>query len=453
MHSFAPSILREYDIRGPVGDNLGEADAHALGRSFATRVRRGGGSRVAVGRDGRLTSPALEAALVEGLTKGGVDVVRIGLGPSPMLYFAEATLPVDGGIQVTASHNPKQDNGFKMVLGHRSFWGEDIRGLAAISAAGDWTDGHGALDEVAVLPAYVARLMQGYGGGAFRVGWDCGNGAAGPAVEALTAVLPGEHHLLHTTPDGDFPHHHPDPADAANMADLQALVAREKLDFGVAFDGDGDRIGVVCGRGRILYGDQVLALLAGPLLRELPGATIIADVKASDALFAQVAALGGVPRMSKTGHSAIKSMMLAIGAPLAGEMSGHIFFGQDFYGHDDALYAAVRLIRAVHLSGRSLTEMVDALPQYVGTPDLRFAVPDARKEAVIAEVIARLEANGADLDRTDGARVRTADGWWLLRASNTQGALTVRAEARNQAALDRLLAEVDAQLAASGIHR
>lgn len=395
----------------------------------------------------------LEAALVAGLRTGGVDVVRIGLGPSPMLYFAEATLPVDGGIQVTASHNPKHHNGFKMVLGHRSFWGDDIRSLAAIAAAGDWTEGEGQVGEAAVLPAYVARLMQGYGGGAFRIGWDCGNGAAGPAVEALTAVLPGEHHLLHTEPDGNFPNHHPDPAEAANLADLQALIARERLDFGVAFDGDGDRIGVVCGRGRILWGDQILALLAEPLLREMPGATIIADVKASDALFGRVAALGGVPCMWKTGHSAIKSRMLALGAPLAGEMSGHIFFGQDFYGHDDALYAAIRLVRAVHLSGRSLTELVDALPQYVATPDLRIAVPDARKAAVVEDVLARLEADGADPDRTDGARVRTADGWWLLRASNTQGALTVRAEAKDRAGLDRLLAQVDGQLAASGIRR
>ena len=453
VHSFAPSALREYDIRGAVPDVLGEADAYAVGRSFATCVRRAGGSRVAVGRDGRLSSPMLEAALVNGLTGGGVDVTRVGLGPSPMLYYAEATLGVDGGIHVTGSHNPKHHNGFKMVLRHRSFWGGDIRDLAVIAAAGDWTEGEGAVSEAAVLPAYVERLMQGYGGGVFRIGWDCGNGAAGPAVKALTAVLPGEHHLLHAEPDGNFPNHHPDPAEAENLADLQALVAREALDFGVAFDGDGDRIGLVCGRGRILWGDQILALLVEPLLAELPGATIIADVKASQTLFDRVAALGGIPCMWKTGHSAIKSKMVETGAPLAGELSGHIFFGQDYYGFDDALYAAVRLIRAIHRAGRSLTEMVDAMPQRVATPDLRIMVDEERKTAVIDEVMARLQADGADVDRTDGARVRTADGWWLLRASNTQGALTVRAEADGQAGLERLLAEVDAQLKVSGVTR
>jgi phosphomannomutase len=453
-HRFHPSVLREYDIRGIVGQTLGEDDATALGRGFATRVRAAGGTRIAVGRDGRTTSPMLEAALVRGLTAGGVDVVRIGVGPSPMLYYAEAQgvdgRGVDGGIQVTGSHNPKDHNGFKMVLGHRSFWGADIAALAADDA---WSEGTGTVTDAAVLPAYVERLMAGYGGGAFRIGWDCGNGAAGPAVEALTAALPGEHHLLFTEVDGEFPHHHPDPTEEANLADLKRLVAEKDLDLGLAFDGDGDRIGVVDARGRVLWGDQILMLLAEPLLAELPGATIIADVKASGALFDRIAALGGRAVMAKTGHSAIKTRMVETGAPLAGEMSGHIFFGQDYYGFDDALYAAVRLIRAIHLSGRTLAELVDAMPALVATPDLRIPVPETRKGAVVEEVRARLAATGARVDDTDGVRVTTADGWWLLRVSNTQGAVTVRAEAADKPALDRLLAEVDACLAASGVIR
>ena len=453
-HRFHPSILREYDIRGIVGQTLGEDDAYGVGRGFATRVRATGGGRVAVGRDGRMTSPMLEAALVRGLVAGGVDVVRIGVSPSPMLYYAEAQeidgLGVDGGIQVTGSHNPADHNGFKMVLGHRSFWGADIAALANLDR---WSMGTGSVSDADVLPAYVERLMAGYGGGAYRIGWDCGSGAAGPAVEALTALLPGDHHLLFTTVDGTFPHHHPDPSEEANLADLKRLIATERLDFGLAFDGDGDRIGVVDARGRVLWGDQILMLLAEPLLAELPGATIIADVKSSQALFDRIAALGGRPVTGKTGHSAIKSAMVELGAPLAGELSGHIFFGQDYYGFDDALYAAVRLIRAIHLSGRSLAELVDAMPALVSTPDLRVPVAETRKVAVVEEVRARLAAMGASVDATDGVRVTTVDGWWLLRASNTQGAVTVRAEGADHAALDRLLADVDAALAASGVAR
>ncbi len=453
VHVLAPAILREYDIRGTVGRNLGPADAVAIGRSFATRVRRAGGTRVAVGRDGRLSSPELEAALVEGLAAGGVDVVRIGIGPTPMLYYAEATLDVDAGVHVTGSHNPRDDNGFKMVLGHRSFYGADVADLARLAAAGDWSEGAGTVTEVEVCEAYVGRLMAGYAGGRFRIGWDCGNGAAGPAVERLIAQLPGEHHLLYAEVDGRFPNHHPDPTEEVNLADLKALVREHGLDFGIAFDGDGDRIGAVDGEGRVLWGDQLLGLLIEPVLAELRGATVVADVKSSQYVFDRIEALGGTAVMGATGHSLMKEAMLAHHAPIAGELSGHIFFGHGWYGFDDALYAAVQLIRAVHLSGRSLTELRSAMPPLVNTPDLRFAVDPARKFAVIDEVRARLEARGVAVVAIDGVRVTTPLGWWLLRASNTQDALTVRAEAANQGALDTLLAQVDAELAASGVTR
>ena len=452
-HVFDPTSLREYDIRGVVGKALGPDDAYAIGRGFATCVRRAGGRKVAVGYDGRLSSPALEEALLRGLRESGVDVVRIGLGPTPMLYYAEATLAVDGGIQITGSHNPAEYNGFKMVLGHRPFFGADIQQLGQMGAAGDWETGSGAVSNVEIMDDYVARLLKDFSGRSFRIGWDAGNGAAGPIVERLVRTLPGEHHLLYTDVDGRFPNHHPDPTEEKNLADLKALVADKALDFGVAFDGDGDRIGAIDGAGRVIWGDQLLAILAEPVLRREPGATIIADVKASQALFDRVAELGGTPCMWKTGHSLIKTKMKETHAPLAGEMSGHIFFAQGYYGFDDAQYAAIRLIEAVSELGGSLTALRGAMPKVINTPEMRFQVDESRKFAVIDEVLDRLETEGADVNRTDGARVNTPDGWWLLRASNTQDVLVARAEARSQEGLDRLMAQIDGQLAASGLER
>jgi phosphomannomutase len=453
-HRFNPTSLREYDIRGVIGRTLGEDDAYALGRSFGTLVRRQGGSNaVVVGRDGRESSPALEAALVRGLTESGVDVVRVGVGPTPMLYYAEAELDVGGGIQITGSHNPPEYNGFKMVLGHGAFFGERIQEVGRMAADADWEQGQGSVRNEEVLDRYVDRLLQGFDGAAYRIGWDAGNGAAGPAVEKLTAKLPGEHHLLYTKIDSRFPNHHPDPTDERNLEDLKRLVRDKGLDFGVAFDGDGDRIGAVDGEGRVVRADQLLAFLAEPVLQAVPGATIIADVKTSQALFDRVAELGGTPCMWKTGHSLIKSKMKEMGAPLAGEMSGHIFFAHEFYGFDDALYAAVRLIRAVSRMGGSLTALRSAMPDVVNTPEMRFQVDEARKFRVVEEVLDRLSENGAKVDRTDGARVTTADGWWLLRASNTQDVLVARAEAADEAGLDRLIAQIDEQLALSGVER
>ena len=452
-HQFDPSALREYDIRGVVGQTLGEGDAYALGRSFATIVRREGGRRVAVGRDGRESSLAFEGALVRGLNESGVDAVRVGVGPTPMLYYAEAELDVDGGIQITGSHNPPEYNGFKMVLAHGPFFGEQIIELGDLSAAGDWEEGSGDATDYEILESYVERLLRDYDGGDFRIGWDAGNGAAGPAIEKLTARLPGEHHLLYTDIDSRFPNHHPDPTDEANLEDLKALIRDRKLDFGFAFDGDGDRIGAVDGEGRVIWGDQLLAILAVPVLEALPGATIIADVKASQALFDRIAELGGMPCMWKTGHSLIKSKMRETDAPLAGEMSGHIFFAHEYYGFDDALYAALRLIRAVTHMGGSLTDLRSAMPEMINTPELRFKVDEARKFDIVEEVLARLGIAQAEVDVTDGARVTTEDGWWLLRASNTQDVLVARAEARDRDGLARLVAQIDDQLALSGIVR
>ena len=452
-HEFHASILREYDVRGIVGHTLHPADARALGRSYGALAVTEGAKTIAVGRDGRTHSLELETALVEGLTASGLDVVRIGMGPSPMLYFAAATLPVQGGIQVTGSHNPADYNGFKMLLNGRSVFGEEIQALGRRARAADWIEGHGTVSNTNVEDAYVDRLVEGFDGGDFRIGWDNGSGAGGPVLEKLVKKLPGEHHLLYTEVDGTFPHHHPDPTVEANLADLKKLVADQGLDFGIAFDGDADRIGAVDGQGRVIWGDQIVMILAGPVLKALPGSTIIADVKASQILFDRIAELGGKPLMWNTGHSLIKSKMKETGAPLAGEMSGHIFFKHEWYGFDDALYAAVRLIRAVTDSGKSLTQLKSEMPVSVATPELRFQVDESRKFAAVTEVAARLAADGATVDKTDGVRVNTPDGWWLLRASNTQDVLVARAEAKDDAGLARLTAAIDAQLAASGIER
>ena len=452
-HRFNPTSLREYDIRGIVGKTLGTEDAYAIGRGFATNVRRAGGTRVAVGWDGRVSSPSLTEALVRGLTESGVDVVRIGIGPTPMLYFAEATLEVDGAIQITGSHNPAEYNGFKMVLQHGPFFGERIQALGTMAEEGDWDEGTGEVTDYDIEDLYVDRLMAGYSGGAFCIGWDNGNGAGGRILEKLAARLPGEHHLLYTDIDGSFPNHHPDPTEEKNLADLKALVADKQLDFGIAFDGDADRIGAIDGQGRVVWGDQILSILAEPVLRAEPGATIIADVKASQALYDRIAELGGKPLMWKTGHSLIKVKMKETDSPLAGEMSGHIFFRHEWYGFDDALYAAIRLISAIRMLGGSLTDLKSAMPALVNTPEMRFQVDESRKFAVIDEILDRLETAGAEVNRTDGARVNTPDGWWLLRASNTQDVLVARAEAKDQAGLDRLLGQIDEQLALSGLER
>jgi phosphomannomutase len=452
-HSFNPTILREYDVRGIVGDTLTAADAYALGRGYAALATGEGARRIAVGRDGRTHSPELEAELVRGLTEGGIDVVRIGEGPSPMLYFATYHLGVDGGIQVTGSHNPADYNGFKLLLKARSVFGEEIQALGRRCAAGEWSEGEGRIEDDDVLDAYVDRLVEDFKGGAFRIGWDAGNGAGGPVLDKLVERLPGEHHTIFTDSDGTFPNHHPDPTVEANLADLKRLVIDQGLDFGIAFDGDADRIGAVDGKGRVIWGDQLMMILAEPVLKEMPGATIIADVKASQLLFDQIAELGGKPLMWKTGHSLIKAKMKETGSPLAGEMSGHIFFKHRWYGFDDALYAAVRLIEAVAASGKTLTQIMAAMPKTCATPEIRFEVEAARKFAVVEEVLARLQADGAKVNATDGARVNTEDGWWLLRASNTQDVLVARAEAKDQGGLERLVAQIDDQLAKSGVER
>lgn len=451
-HRFHPSILREYDIRGIVGETLFAADARAIGRAFASIAAEGGGRRIVLGRDGRLSSPELATALADGLVAGGAEVLDIGVGPTPMMYFAVHHLGADAGIQVTGSHNPPTHNGFKMMLGGAPFFGESIKELGRRVEVGDLRSGPGKVERVDVFGAYIERLARDFRGTrAIDVVWDAGNGAAGPAMRALATRIPGRSLCLFDEIDGRFPNHHPDPTVLANLRELQRQVVAGGYEIGIAFDGDGDRIGVVDGQGRVIYGDQILMILAEDLLRRRPGATVIADVKASQELFDHVARLGGQSVMWKTGHSLIKAKMAELEAPLAGEMSGHIFYKDGFYGHDDALYVAVRLLDILARGKHTLAQLRDRLPQVYNTPEVRFDCAEEDKFAIVARVRAALEAEGADMDTIDGVRVRRPEGWWLLRASNTQAVLVVRAEARSERGLQALKREIVERLGREGV--
>ncbi|MCW5698739.1 MAG: phosphomannomutase/phosphoglucomutase [Rhodospirillales bacterium] len=448
-----PTIFREYDIRGIVGDTLTVDDVHRIGRAFGTKVVGAGGQSVAVGYDGRLSSPELEAVLIEGLKSTGVTVYRVGRGPTPMLYFATKHLGADAGMMITGSHNPPEYNGIKMVMMGRPFFGDDIRELGRLAARGPFAVGAGQVDSRPIEEAYVQRLLADFENGRdLKVAWDPGNGAAGDAVRHLCDGLPGTHILINEVIDGRFPAHHPDPTVLENLEQLQQTVLGEGCDLGIAFDGDGDRIGVIDAAGRVVWGDQLLLILARPVLEEMPGATIIADVKASQVFFDEIERMGGKPLMSKTGHSPIKTLMVETGAPLAGEMSGHVFFAHRYYGFDDALYAAVRLLSILATGDQTVAEIRDALPPMINTPEIRIDCPEERKQDVIREVRSRLDGtDGISVKTIDGVRVSSSDGWWLLRASNTQPVLVGRCEAATTEALDRQIDQLVGQLRLSGI--
>lgn len=450
-HNFHETVLREYDVRGIVDETLSVADATALGKAFGTHVKRAGGSRVSVGFDGRISSPAMSSALMDGIASTGVDVLNVGLGGTPMLYYSVFELDMDGGIMVTGSHNPPNYNGFKMMLGKKPCFGEAIQALGKTALEGDFEEGEGTITEVDVFDRYIDRLVRDADMEDFKVVWDPANGAAGPAIEAMVKRLPGEHIVINAEVDGTFPNHHADPTVEKNLQQLKDVVAAEGYDIGLSFDGDGDRIGAIDAHGRVVWGDQMLAIMAGEILDELPGAPIIADVKASQAFFDRIAELGGEPVMWKTGHSLIKAKMVQLEAPLAGEMSGHIFYKHKFYGHDDALYAGIRFLNAVTKQGGDLVVLKDGLPAAINTPELRFDCDDLKKFSVVEEVKAKLQAAGADMSTVDGVRVSTPDGWWLLRASNTQAVLVARCESSSEEGLVRLKEELVKTLSAVGI--
>ncbi len=456
-YSFDPTILREYDIRGIVGKSLKESDANAVGRSFGTIVVRGGGSSVCVGYDGRFSSPGLAAALVEGLVSTGLAVNQVGLGPTPMLYFACKHLKADAGVMITGSHNPPDYNGIKMLTSAGPVYGNQIQEIGRIAAAGDYASGDGSVQEINVADAYIDRIVADYEGNReLTVAWDAGNGAAGDILRRMTARLPGRHILLFDDIDGSFPNHHPDPTLPENLVDLRRAVVENRCDLGIGFDGDGDRIGAIDETGGIIWGDQLLAIYAAEVLKTHPGATIIADVKSSQTLYDEIARLGGKPVMWKTGHSLLKAKMAETGSPLAGEISGHICFADRYYGYDDGPYCGIRLMNLVSNSDEPLSAMRNRLPSVINTPEVRFQIDESRKFAIVEEIRSRMQAKGAsdpdiDVNDIDGIRVKTPDGWWLLRASNTQDVLVVRAESQSDEGLERLKAQLVGQLEESGL--
>lgn len=453
-HIFDPTILRAYDIRGIFEDTLTTADAHAIGLSFISiQHDRGLGNEVVVGRDGRLSSPALASALIEGLVAGGASVFDIGCGPTPMLYFAAHEFGCGGAIQVTGSHNPPTHNGFKMVMGGLSFFGDDIQMLGEVSREGPQTQDGGSCADRDIQPAYIERLAAGAEATGLTVIWDCGNGASGPVTEALVSRLDGNHRVLFPEIDGTFPNHHPNPVDPETLDILRREVAAAGADLGIGFDGDGDRIGIIDAKGRQVPGDLLTAFLARDVAGRHAGAPILLDVKSSESALQLIEAAGASAQIWKTGHSHMKKRMKELGAPLAGEMSGHIFIGDGYLGFDDAIYAGLRIVTQMIKGGQSITAFMDSLPAQHATPELRIDCPDTMKFAVMDRIREHVFAshNPDDVNVIDGVRVRGADGWWLIRASNTEAALVARAEAGDGRALDRLLGEIETTLEGAGL--
>ncbi|KPK81617.1 MAG: phosphomannomutase [Gemmatimonas sp. SM23_52] len=454
MTGVSHHIFREYDVRGVVGKDLTAETAAQVGRAFGSQVREDLGlasPAIAIGHDNRLSSPELAAAFAEGLGGTGARVLDVGLVPTPALYFAVHHLEADAGIQVTGSHNPPEYNGFKMLTGRGPFYGVAIRGLGARIESQRFAEGSGTLERHPILDAYLADLT-----GRFRltrpvrVVVDCGNGtgslAAVPVLEAIGARVDA----LYCISDGSFPNHHPDPTVDANLAGLIERVRGGDAELGIAFDGDADRIGAVDESGTIVRGDYLLLIYALDALRRNPGEQIIFDVKCSQVLEDSIRKAGGRPIMWKTGHSLIKEKMRESGARIAGEMSGHMFFGDDYYGFDDALYAACRLVDVVAREGAPLSHLLEGVPRLASTPEIRVDCEEGKKFDVVARAVEHFKRHYDVID-VDGARIRMQDGWALIRASNTQPILVLRFEATSEARLEAIRAEVDGWLRAQGL--
>lgn len=454
---FNSEIIREYDIRGIYGKTLVDNDAFAVGWAFAKYVKANASNKtnlvINVCRDGRLSSPSLTKHLIDGIITGGISVNDIGIGPTPLLYFSHFYGNAIAGIMVTGSHNPSEYNGFKFIFDKQPFFGKQIEDLYELSHKYLLSEYEGAIKpkvhQLDFSDQYAELLRNVYPkNSTIKVVWDPGNGAAASILNKLCKNLPGEHILINSKIDGTFPSHHPDPTIPENLEILIDVVKDNKYDIGIAFDGDGDRIGVVDRQGRILWGDQLLNIFAKDILQRNPGASIIADVKASDTLFQEITKLGGNPIMCKTGHSNIKKKMKETKALLAGEMSGHIFIADNYFGYDDALYAAMRLIDILTRWQISIDELLNQMPVIYNTPEIRIKCPEALKFKIIDEIKAVLQKeNIQGLIDIDGIRLHSTDGWWLLRASNTQDVLVCRIEGKSLDAIKRQKQIIESLLA------
>ncbi|MDX2251422.1 MAG: phosphomannomutase/phosphoglucomutase [Nitrospira sp.] len=456
-------LFREYDLRGIVGTELTEDTAEQLGRAYATYVAGYGVKTVSLGRDGRLSSPALHKSLLKGLLAGGLDVIDIGVCSSPLLYFSLFTLPVGGGIMITGSHNAAEYNGFKICIGKTAIHGEDIQQLRRVMEAGTFTSGTGRVSEHPIIPDYLSYLKKSFAhvnAQRLHVVIDCGNGAASLVAQQALELLGCKVTGLYCDLDGRFPNHHPDPTVLDNLSDLMRAVKAHKADVGIGYDGDADRIGAVDEQGEVLWGDRLLVLYARDILAEKPGSTIISEVKASQSLYDDIAARGGRPIMWKTGHSLIKAKMKEASAVLAGEMSGHMFFADRYFGYDDAVYASCRLVEILAKKTTSLSDLVADLPKTVVTPEIRVDLPDAVKFEVMRLIQARFaeylktgqklgpaKLTLRDVITIDGVRAIFDGGWGLIRASNTQPALVLRFEAISADRMNAIRALIEGELA------
>ncbi len=437
------TIFREYDIRGEADTELLSGDIEVLGQAFGSYLQRHGGRNVTLGRDTRLSSPRLRDALIQGLVKSGCSVTDIGVVPTPVLYYSVFRLKADGAVMITGSHNPPEFNGFKVVCGSSTIHGEAIQEVRRMIDTGDLRSGEGAQTSADMITPYVEEISSQFDfSRKVRVVVDCGNGVGGPAMHRILQRLNVAATELYFEMDGHFPNHHPDPTVPANLQTLIRAVRESKADLGIAFDGDADRIGAVDDLGNVVWGDQLMIVYAREILQRKPGATFIGEVKCSQIMYDQIAALGGKPIMWKTGHSLIKAKMKESHAELAGEMSGHMFFADRYYGYDDALYAACRLIEIVAASGRPLSASLEGSPKSVTTPEIRFDCPDELKFEVVRLCAAELQSRYRTLD-VDGVRVLFPEGWGLVRASNTQAILVMRFEATGEQLLAQYRSEVE----------
>jgi len=456
-------VFREYDIRGTALDGYGKVVeltdefTETLGRAFGTILRKKrlkGRPRVVVGRDARESGVRLSGSLTAGLKKSGVDVIEIGMVPTPCTYYAEQVLDVDGAVQVTGSHNPVEMNGFKMLIGGAALYGDQIQEIRKVMEPGDFSSGNGNDYSLDFFPRYIDRLVAGFEMmPGLKVVVDCGNGTSGPAIVPALQRLGITATVLYPDPDGTFPHHHADPTVVKNLADLIKEVGEKKAWLGIAFDGDSDRIGAVDGDGEILWGDQLMVLFSRDILERRPGATIVGEVKCSKVLYDEIAKAGGVPEMFKTGHSLIKKRMKETGAALAGEMSGHLFFQDRWMGFDDANYAALRLCELCFQAGKPLKDLASDIPRLLNTPEIRVDIPEEIKFEVVKKVQdACRNRTDIELIDIDGARIQNDHGWGLVRASNTQAVLVMRFEADTEENLAHLrsIIETEVQKAREG---